>query len=203
MRKIVDMKGSAMKRPARPRHKKKSDRLIHGNIERNEMMCDYALAPFDRRFREMDKKWGCDKLPELVSAETAAKWGSTMEKLNAAIIENDPAQVAARVEVALRGIDVMDREATERGAQSADDTIWIIEADGHEFGLLRDDRAWPTAKEKFPDLDIVTEREMVLALIEYKQSVVKEALDAAKKAFKNAEITAMRKTKEYEDKIPF
>ena len=47
------------------------------------MMCDYALAPFDRRFREMDKKWGCDKLPELVSAETAAKWGSTMEKLNA------------------------------------------------------------------------------------------------------------------------
>lgn len=167
------------------------------------MMCDYALAPFDRRFREMDKKWGCDKLPELVSAETAAKWGSTMEKLNAAIIENDPAQVAARVEVALRGIDVMDREATERGAQSADDTIWIIEADGHEFGLLRDDRAWPTAKEKFPDLDIVTEREMVLALIEYKQSVVKEALDAAKKAFENAEITAMRKTKEYEDPVPF
>jgi len=165
-------------------------------------MCDHAIAPFDRRIREMDKKWGCDRLPELVSPATAAKWGSTMEKLNAAIYENDPAQVVARVEVALRGIDVMDREATESGAQSADDTIWIIEADGHEFGLLRDDRAWPTAKEKFPNLDIVTEREMVFALVEYKQSVVKEALDAAKKHFPNAEVTKI-KPQQHDDPILF
>lgn len=165
-------------------------------------MCDHAIAPFDRRIREMDKKWGCDKLPELVSPATASKWGSTMEKLNAAIINNDPAEVVARVEVALRGIDVMDREATESGAQSADDTFWIIEADGHEFGLLRDDRAWPAVREKFPNLDIVTEREMVLALVEYKQSVVKVALDAAKKHFQGAEVTKI-KTKEYEDDIPF
>lgn len=191
-----------MKRPSRPKYQKKSDRIISGQINRNEIMCDHAIAPFDRRIREMDKKWGCDKLPELVSPSTASKWGSTMEKLNAAIINNDPAEVVARVEVALRGIDVMDREATESGAQSADDTLWLIEADGHEFGLLRDDRAWPAAKEKFPNLDIVSEREMVLALLEYKQSVVKVALDAAKKHFPGAEVTKI-KTKEYEDDIPF
>ena len=46
------------------------------------------------------------------------------------------------------------------------------------------------------------EREMVLALLEYRQSVVKVALDAAKKHFPNAEVTKI-KTKEYEDDIPF
>jgi len=191
-----------MKRPSRPKYKKKSDRIIGGIVERNEIMCDHAVAPFDRRAREMDKKWGCDRLPELVSPTTASKWGSTLEKLNAAIVENDPALVVARVEVALRGLDVMDREATELGAPKADETVWLINADGHEFGLLRDDRAWPAVREKFPNLDIVTEREMVLALVEYKQSVVKVALDAAKKHFPNAEVTKI-KTKEYEDDIPF
>jgi len=191
-----------MKRPSRPKYKKKSDRIIGGIVERNEIMCDHAVAPFDRRVREMDKKWGCDRLPELVSPTTASKWGSTLEKLNAAIVENDPALVVARVEVALRGLDVMDREATELGAPKADETVWLINADGHEFGLLRDDRAWPAVREKFPNLDIVTEREMVLALVEYKQSVVKVALDAAKKHFPNAEVTKI-KTKEYEDDIPF
>ena len=191
-----------MKRPSKPKYTKKSDRLIHGAVERDAIMCDHAVAPFDRRVREMDRKWGCDRLPELVSPATASRWGSALEKLNAAIAENDPTVVVARVEVALRGLDVMDHEATSLGAPQADDTIWLIEADGHEFGLLRDDRAWPAVREKFPDLDIVTEREMVLALAEYKQSVVKVSLEAARKHFPNAEVTRIGK-KELEDEIPF
>jgi hypothetical protein len=102
----------------------------------------------------------------------------------------------------MRGIKTLEAEAEAASASKADETVWLINADGHEFGLLRDDRAWPAVREKFPNLDIVTEREMVLALVEYRQSVVKVALDAAKKHFPNAEVTKI-KTKEYEDDIPF
>lgn len=181
---------------------KKSDRLLNAKLSEAEIVIDFTLGPLARMNKEADKRWGCDKLVELVSAETAAKFGMAMAKLNEQIEAQDVEGVKQWAGVCMRGIKAMEAEAEAVNAPQADDTLWIIEADGHEFGLLRDDRAWPAAKEKFPNLDIVSEREMVLALVEYKQSVVKVALDAAKKHFPDAEVTKI-KTKEYEDDIPF
>lgn len=181
---------------------KKSDRLLNAKLSEAEIVIDFTLGPLARMNKEADKRWGCDKLVELVSAETAAKFGMAMAKLNEQIEAQDVEGVKQWAGVCMRGIKAMEAEAEAANAPQADDTLWIIEADGHEFGILRDDRAWPAAKEKFPNLDIVSEREMVLALLEYKQSVVKVALDAAKKHFPGAEVTKI-KTKEYEDDIPF
>jgi hypothetical protein len=184
------------------KRQKKSDRLLNAKLSDAEIVIDFTLGPLERMNKEADKRWGCDKLIELVSAETAAKFGMAMAKLNEQIDAQDVEGVKQWAGVCMRGIKAMEAEAEATNAPQADDTLWLIEADGHEFGLLRDDRAWPAAKEKFPNLDIVSEREMVLALVEYKQSVVKVALDAAKKHFPGAEVTKI-KTKEYEDDVPF
>jgi hypothetical protein len=41
----------------------------------------------------MDKKWGVDRLVELVSPDMAERYGAAMAKLNAAIDARDPEQV--------------------------------------------------------------------------------------------------------------
>lgn len=189
-------------RPGRPKRERKADRLLHSSVTAEEVQCDYALGPFDRLARAMEKKWGVDVLEELVPPEMAAKFGSAMAKLNAALDEKNPELVAARAAVCMRGLEAMDRRATESGAEAASDDVWIVEADGHEFGLLRDARAWQRVQEKYPKLELISDRQMVLALLEYKNGVVREALAQAQKHFPKAEITAIRK-KELEDELPF
>ena len=72
------------KRPNKLGRQKLEDRLISPSAASpNEVACDLALGSLDRVAREMDRKWGVDRLPDLVSPEMAAKYGSAMGKLNA------------------------------------------------------------------------------------------------------------------------
>ena len=71
-------------RPGKPGRQKLEDRLISPSAASPEGIgCDMALGGLDRMAREMDRKWGVDRLPDLVSPEMAAKYGSAMGKLNA------------------------------------------------------------------------------------------------------------------------
>ncbi len=79
----------------RPLRKKAADRLIHEQMAREQIMCDYAIAPLDRLAIEMDNKWGIDRLPEIVSPATAARYGAAMAHLNASIEKADPAECQA------------------------------------------------------------------------------------------------------------
>src|SRR6056300_584252 len=108
----------------RPKRQKKSDRILHSGQTQNQIMTDYAVAPFDRKAEEMDEKWGIDRLVELVSAETAAKYGSAMAKFNDAIDAGDPSVTAARAQVCIRGMDAMDAEAAAAGAQRGSIVVW-------------------------------------------------------------------------------
>jgi hypothetical protein len=165
-------------------------------------MCDFALAPFDRMANEMDHKWGIDRLVELVPADVAAKYGSAMAKLNAAIDAQDPDEVATRASVCVRGMQAMDQIASQAHGEPPTAQVWVVEADGYTFGLMRDPRNWQRAQEAYPKLELITEREMVLALTMYRRSLAKEMIDAAKAAFPGAEVTAIRDM-ELEDEIPF
>ena len=192
------------KRPARPKREKKADRLLGHQASMQEIQCDYALAPFDRMARAMELKWGIGVLEELVTPETAMKFGSAMAKLNEAINAGDPEMTAARAAVCMRGLEAMVREARGSSAAPASVVVWIVEADGHQFGLMKDARAWQRVQDKHPGIELVSNREMVLALLQYKQSVVKAGIDAVKKEFANAEVTEIRLKKEsLEDDIPF
>lgn len=178
------------KKPRRPKHQRKADRITQGAAgwSPDEIRCDYAIAPLDRLAVEMDRKWGVDRLVELVSTQTAEKYGSALAKLNAAIADNNPEMVAARASVCMRGLQAMDAEATQAGAQPATDEVWLVEADGYQFALMRDARAWPRIQENFPGVELISDREIVLALVMYKQSVVSKALDEARKIQPGAEI---------------
>jgi hypothetical protein len=186
----------------KPQRHRKDDRLIHQGASATEIQCDLATGPFDRECRRLDAKWGVDRLPELVSPETAARWGTAMANLNAAINANDPALVVARVNACLRGFAAMDAEATAAGHQPITPEAIEIEVDGKLCAVLRDDAAWRAYQAMRPGVRTYTMREVANALSAYGQTV-----GAIKDAFPGATVTAVRKPTALEtaleDQIPW
>jgi len=194
-----------VKKPSRPKRQKKSDRLMYAGIRKEEMMCDMAVAPLDRLAEQMDATWGTDRLPELVSPETAAKYGSAMARLNAALAENDPAEVQLRAEVVMRGLTAMDAEARKLGATAASTDVWEVELNGEVVGIMRDGRNWKAIKAQRPDLRLVTLREVAVALQAYDQTVAGAATKAVSNAFgEQSEVIGYTPSdKGFDDPLPF
>lgn len=184
----------------RPTRQKKDDRILHKGATANEIRADMSLAPFDKAVREMDKRWGVDRLPELVSVESAEKWGKAMAGLNGAIDAQDPDKVKFWVEVCLRGLAAMDAEAVSLGRPVSDPDIWEYEYEGTTFGIIEDGREWPAAYAKRPGIAIHTLREVAIALHAHRNGLV----DAIKLSFPGAEVKAVRRPKaDLEDDIDF
>jgi len=186
----------------RPRRRKMEDRLIRPDARADEVRCDLAVAPFDRAARDMDYKWGVDTLPELVSEQTAEKYGSALAKLNEALNQSDSAVVAARAAVCVRGLSAMDAEATAAGRKPASADVMIVEMDGQQFGILHDDRGWPQAQDNHPDLEILSRREVAIAIRVYRKTRLSEMMDAAK-SIPNSQPVSMTIKGEIDDPIPF
>jgi hypothetical protein len=184
----------------RPTRQKKDDRILHKGATANEIRADLSLAPFDKAVREMDKRWGVDRLPELVSVESAAKWGKAVAGLNGAIDAQDPDKVKFWVEVCLRGLTAMDAEAVSLGRPVSDPDIWEYEYEGTTFGIIEDGREWPAAYAKRPGIAIHTMREVAVALHAHRNGLV----DAIKLSFPGAEVKAVRRPQaELEDDFDF
>ena len=189
----------------RPQRKQKADRLTYGVASEKEIQADYAVAPFDKMVRDMDRKWGVDRLPEIVSPELAAKYGSALAKLCAAIDEGEPEMIAARAAVCIRGMTAMDTEALSLGrVPAAVDNVWIMEFNGIEVGLMKDAREWPAIMAHHPDLELITENEVITALAFYRETKLGKMVNAVKENFEGAEIIRFEvKDKELNDDIPF
>ena len=188
----------------RPQRKRKNDHIIHGSIPARDIKCDYGVGPFDRLAIEMDRKWGIDKLPELVSPETAIKFGSAMAKLNEAIQANDPELVAHKAGVCIRGLQAMDAEAEAAGKPKVQGKYFEIEIDGEKIAILEDGRDWKAVKALRPDLKLHTVREAANALQVYQKAV--PALQGVRQSFPEATITKISErslTEELNDEIPF
>ena len=188
------------KMPQTPTRHNKDDRILHKGATANEIRADLSLAPFDKAVREMDKRWGVDRLPELVSVESAAKWGKAVAGLNGAIDAQDPDKVKFWVEVCLRGLAAMDAEAVRLGRPLSDPMIWEHEYEGTVYGIIEDGREWPAAYAKRPGIAIHTMREVAVALHAHRNGLV----DAVKLAFPGAEVKAVRRPKaDLEDDFDF
>jgi hypothetical protein len=152
-----------------PRHAMKrrthGDRLLAPDSPAELTACDYAVAPFDRACLDADQTWGVNRLPELVSPETAAKWGSALAKLNAAILAADTAETIARVNVCLRGIAAMDAEARTRGHKPLAANYWQTVIDGRRVALVRDSGDWPAVARELPGVTTYTLDEAAAALL--------------------------------------
>lgn len=173
----------------RPSRQKKSDRLISPGATSSEIQCDYAIAPFDRVATEYDRKWGVDRLPELVAPDLAAKYGAAMAYLNECINDGDADNVAAAATNCIRGMHAMDAAAIAAGHQPSDPTIWEYTYEGRTFGVIEDGREWPAAYAKRPGLTIFTMREVAVALSA--PTKVEQTLDAIKQHFPGAALEAI------------
>lgn len=189
-----------MQQRPRPMRQRKEDRVIHQGATAAQIRCDVCLGPFDQAVREMDRKWGVDRLPEIVAPESAAKWGKAMAGLNDAINSEDSDKVKFWVEVCLRGLKAMDDEAIKSGHPISDPMIWEYQYEGQTYGIIEDGRHWPAAYAKRPGLVIFTMREAAIALHAHRNGLV----EAVKLAFPGAEITGIRdRGQNLEDDIDF
>ena len=188
----------------RPKRLKASDRMLTGPSKVEEQAVQMTLAPFDRVAKEMDMAWGIDVLPELVEPEMAQKYGQALGKLNAAIEAGDQGVVAKYVGVCVRGMQAMHEAALAAGMKPASDDVWTVEINGKVYGLVRDDRQWARLAKQMPNVELLSSREMALAIEVYKRSETGKLLEAAGQAFPKAEITGFVTTNDsLEDPIPF
>lgn len=191
-------KSSVRERPAR------QSKFVNESLP-PDLRCDYAAKPFDEAMRAAERKWGIGRLPALVSTETAAKWGSAMGKLNAAIEAKDPDEVAARAAVCVRGLASLDAEATSAGKQTLPSGALAGEVEGLRFVILPDHRCWPQYQDEFPDHVMLTLQQVGIAVKDQLEN--NPVLKEAKKHFPNAEIKQIRPQTETErfldDEIPF
>lgn len=169
----------------RPRRQRKGDRLTNPGATPTQVQIDYTLAPFDRLAIEMENKWGIDRLPELVSVDTAEKYGRTIGRLNAAIDADDPAEANRLAQSAMRGLQAMDAEATAAGHDQMPAEFWEYDLDGFKFAVMPDNARWPEIKKRRPDLVLFTMREAALALRQMNASGI---IAATKDAFPGAEV---------------
>lgn len=182
-------------RNQRPRRERKSDRLISPDARAEEIRCDMAIAPLDRLARTMDERWGIDRLVELVSPETAEKYGSAMAKLNAAIAAADPEECLKRAQVCMRGLSAMNQEAIDTGHQPNAGEWWEYEIDGWKFAIVKDNCEWPLVKKARPDLAVYSMREIGNLLKGVHAGIISEV----KAQFPQAQISEIRKSKLPED----
>lgn len=181
---------------------KKSDRLTQGKQSKEAIMCDLATGPLDRMAGEMDRKWGIDVLPELVEPEMAAKYGSAVAKFLEAMDDGEPDVVVARVGVCMRGLQAMDAQATERGAQRASTDVWQVELNGETIGVMREGRSFQKIRDEMPDVKLYTLREVAIAMNFYNDHALGIMIEETKKHFPNADVIGVKKGS-MEGDIPF
>ena len=113
--------------------------IINPGATREQIMVDMAVVAFDRTALEMDRKWGIDRLVDLVTPDMAIKYGQALARMNEAISDgSDPTLAQRRANDCVRGMQAMDRVATESGAQRASEAYWEVMVDDIKLGIMAD-----------------------------------------------------------------
>ena len=126
-----DLEGFGKHDPYIPRNKWEYDAI------------DGSLKPLDALASDLERKWGRDRLIELVSPETASKFTTAKAKLDAAIAYNDPQDVIRRVNVMMRGWQALEAEAIKNGHSPFPADVWVACVDednkpAFEIAIVKD-----------------------------------------------------------------
>lgn len=152
----------------------------------------HAVQPLDLIAREMEARWGVDRLPALVSPETAARFGSALAKLNAAIQSGDAKEAVRRVEVMMRGWRALDAEATAAGAQPAPADCWPLRIGNEQrpAWIAKDPAAARAVRQLKGEADVYTLEEVgrLLGSVLRPDGLLREA----KRAFPEGRVVAVR-----------
>lgn len=92
--------------------------------ERDADKCRAALATYDAVVRAKEVHWGIDRLPLLVEAELRDRFWAQMDVLNVAIEKGSGVEVEEAVASTIRGVEALERRATELGAEPVSGEVW-------------------------------------------------------------------------------
>lgn len=108
------------------------------DAEPNAMAIHHALKPLDKLARDMEAKWGIDRLPELVPPEMAAKFGGALGQLQVAMRTDDLTSVQRFVANVMKGWQAMDAAATAAGHQPTAPECWPVRIGEQRAWIVRD-----------------------------------------------------------------
>ena len=162
----------------------------------------HSVQTLDRVIVQMDEKWGVDRLPALVSAETAAKFGSAKAKLDAALERNDDVEVVRRCSVLARGYAAMDVEAERLGRETMKPQAWVWrDEDGNPHAFVRESAEAIAYSKNNPGVVIFSMGE-ISRLASIFQDKTDKIGAMVKKSFPGAEISRID-DKDFNDQLPF
>jgi len=95
----------------------------------------HATKPLDKIATDMERKWGVDRLPSLVSPETAAKFGSAKARLDASLDGSNVDEAVKRLSVMVRAWKALDEEA-ERNHEPLVADVWTVIDDCGEMRTI-------------------------------------------------------------------
>jgi hypothetical protein len=146
-----------------------------------------GLLPFWRVEDRMSQKWGgIVRLQSLVSPELSAKYGAAKAKLDLAIKALDAEETARRASVCIRGLEALDKAATETH-ESLEPRSVFISHHGRSY-IVAIDRADVGAIKAPKGVPVLSIQE----LLEARQIVLDgqiAALDAIQNAFQGAKVS--------------
>jgi len=159
-----------------------------------------TLKPLDLVASRMEAKWGCGRLPRLVSPELAAKFASAREKLDVAIHGRDLTDIAQRAEILIRGWKALDSAAEEAGHPAMPKETWSLKHDGLDYTIVLD-RA---DLDKVSRMSAAPERVVCLneLLTAWRAYRATSFVEHAKKAFPGASLEKVT-AEELNDDLPF
>ena len=185
-----DLEGFGKHDPYIPRNKWEYDAI------------DGSLKPLDALASDLERKWGRDRLIELVSPETASKFTTAKAKLDASIAYNDPQDVIRRVNVMMRGWQALEKEAMKNGHKPFPPDVWIACVDEEngkpplEIAIIKDSADGSLSKSKGISTYSLVEIARIVRLFEGQ----KKEIPKIKELFPDSEIT---KVTWEDDDIPF
>lgn len=163
------------------------------------------MLPVDKRVSEIEKQWGClERLIENVEPEIASRFGSAWFKLDAAILDGAPEDVQERAEIILRGLDALERNASERGAKPFPD-VWGIAVDGVEYLICQRTKDVRAVQADAEGVQVWSLEELIRVAVSSQAGAYAQI---AKGLFPEATVTAVRE-REFtsqpmeQDQIPF
>tara|TARA_R110000787_G_scaffold89337_6_gene189221 strand:- start:2288 stop:2854 length:567 start_codon:yes stop_codon:yes gene_type:complete len=161
----------------------------------------HAIKPLDRIANRMELKYGCDRLQSLVSPATAKLFGSAKAKLDQAIQDNNPEDVAKRATVLMKGWHKMDEEASEAGHQPLKPSIWSHTTDdGFKFAVAQGNADAIKAIRTNAEMEGVA----VYSLEEIGRILENESMhvvNSIKAVFPDAKVTKVKR--DLDDPVPF
>ena len=183
----------------------KPDRIINDEAIGNEDMeaIYHALKPLDKIAKEMEAKWGVDRLPSLVSVDMASSFGIAKAQLDQAIDAEDVAMVKQKANAMIRGWQALDAYATTSHATIIDLAAawcWRHPESSKAFAIVRDNAAAVVVQAQWPDTTVYTLDECCRLLDS------RSLVNAVKDTFHGATVTGIVDSpgsNELNDEIPF